>query len=119
MPRICLLLMLFFFISLETVDAFSLRPTITKDKEEYTFEECPSTLRQARLKARKDAAKFTAMHPKGTWSSFFAKNDVRKCSPYIKKIYFDAAKSSFSYKSRSQKRLSRLSPHRFRTMRDR
>jgi hypothetical protein len=120
MPRISLVLMLIFVICLENAHAFSLRPTPAKDKEEFTFEECPSTLRQARLKAKKDASKFSALHPKGTWSGFLAKNaNVRKCSPYIKKIYFDAAKSSFSYKSPRQKRISRLSPQKYRTMRDR
>jgi hypothetical protein len=119
-PRISLVLIAIFVICLENVDAFSLRPTPAKQKEELTFEECPSTLRQARLKAKQDASKFTVLHPKGTWSGFLAKNaNVRKCSPYIKKIYFDAAKSSLSNKSRVPKRVSRLSPHKYRTMRDR
>lgn len=85
------------------VGAFSLPSERFKEKLEA--EDCPSTIRQAQKLGKKDAGKFSSLHPLGTWGGFYGtgKDRMRKCSAFMKKTYMEAARKNMSKKTRTRK----------------
>jgi len=63
--------------------------------------QCPGTARQARIHGRADAVTFRLEHPSGLWSGFVHKfrGKFRRCAPFIKAAYLDAARKLFQIPS--------------------
>ncbi len=83
--------------------AFSL--PLERSKDKLQAEDCPSTIRQAQKLGKKDAGKFSSLHPLGTWGGFYGtgKDRMRKCSAYMKKTYMEAARKNMSKKTKTRK----------------
>jgi hypothetical protein len=103
-----LALMFVVLVSLVPADAWAFGLPLDRSKEKLEAEDCPSTIRQAQKLGKKDAGKFSSMHPLGTWGGFYGtgKDRMRKCSAFMKKAYMEAARKNMSKKTKTRKHFS-------------
>jgi hypothetical protein len=103
MIRLALVLIVLASLAPAELGAFSL--PLDRSKEKLEAEDCPSSIRQAQKLGKKDAGKFSSLHPLGTWGGFYGrgKDRMRKCSAYMKKMYMEAVRKNMSKKTKTKK----------------